>query len=410
MNWDLIPRNNYLDFLIRNRDLKIIKVITGVRRCGKSTLFTLFKQYLLANTISKEQIIDINFESIDFDNLLDYKALHQYILDKTTSDKMHYIFLDEIQHVDKFERVVNSLFLKDNLDIYITGSNAYFMSGELATLLTGRYVELNMLPLSFKEYVYGLEILESKNTINKLTLAEKYNLYINNSSFPFVINIMDRPESINEYLQGIYNTILVKDVMTRLRVNDVKILESITKYLFANVGSLLSPRKIANTMTSAGRKVDPKTVERYLQGLQDSLLIYKANRYNIKGKELLKINSKYYIADVALRYLLTGNKGTDTGHMLENIVYLELIRRGYKVYAGELSNGEIDFVVENKNGTEYYQVSETTLDPNTLNRELAPLQSIKDQYPKYLLTLDEIAPEADYNGIRKLNVLKWLLS
>ena len=410
MNWDLIPRNNYLDFLIRNRDLKIIKVITGVRRCGKSTLFTLFKQYLLANAISKEQIIDINFESIDFDNLLDYKALHQYILDKTTSDKMHYIFLDEIQHVDKFERVVNSLFLKDNLDIYITGSNAYFMSGELATLLTGRYVELNMLPLSFKEYVYGLEILESKNTINKLTLAEKYNLYINNSSFPFVINIMDRPESINEYLQGIYNTILVKDVMTRLRVNDVKILESITKYLFANVGSLLSPRKIANTMTSAGRKVDPKTVERYLHGLQDSLLIYKANRYNIKGKELLKINSKYYIADVALRYLLTGNKGTDTGHMLENIVYLELIRRGYKVYAGELSNGEIDFVVENKNGTEYYQVSETTLDPNTLNRELAPLQSIKDQYPKYLLTLDEIAPEADYNGIRKLNVLKWLLS
>ena len=410
MNWDLIPRNNYLDFLIRNRDLKIIKVITGVRRCGKSTLFTLFKQYLLANSISKEQIIDINFESIDFDNLLDYKALHQYILDKTTSDKMHYIFLDEIQHVDKFERVVNSLFLKDNLDIYITGSNAYFMSGELATLLTGRYVELNMLPLSFKEYVYGLEILESKNTINKLTLAEKYNLYINNSSFPFVINIMDRPESINEYLQGIYNTILVKDVMTRLRVNDVKILESITKYLFANVGSLLSPRKIANTMTSAGRKVDPKTVERYLHGLQDSLLIYQANRYNIKGKELLKINSKYYIADVALRYLLTGNKGTDTGHMLENIVYLELIRRGYKVYVGELSNGEIDFVVENKNGTEYYQVSETTLDPNTLNRELAPLQSIKDQYPKYLLTLDEIAPEADYNGIRKLNVLKWLLS
>lgn len=410
MNWDLIPRNNYLDFLIRNRDLKIIKVITGVRRCGKSTLFTLFKQYLLANAISKEQIIDINFESIDFDNLLDYKALHQYILDKTTSDKMHYIFLDEIQHVDKFERVVNSLFLKNNLDIYITGSNAYFMSGELATLLTGRYVELNMLPLSFKEYVYGLEILESKNTINKLTLAEKYNLYINNSSFPFVINIMDRPESINEYLQGIYNTILVKDVMTRLRVNDVKILESITKYLFANVGSLLSPRKIANTMTSAGIKVDPKTVERYLQGLQDSLLIYKANRYNIKGKELLKINSKYYIADVALRYLLTGNKGTDTGHMLENIVYLELIRRGYKVYAGELSNGEIDFVVENKNGTEYYQVSETTLDPNNLNRELAPLQSIKDQYPKYLLTLDEITPEADYNGIRKLNVLKWLLS
>lgn len=410
MNWDLIPRNNYLDFLIRNRDLKIIKVITGVRRCGKSTLFTLFKKYLLANGISKEQIIDINFESIDFDNLLDYKALHQYILDKTTSDKMHYIFLDEIQHVDKFERVVNSLFLKDNLDIYITGSNAYFMSGELATLLTGRYVELNMLPLSFKEYVYGLEILESKNTINKLTLAEKYNLYINNSSFPFVINIMDRPESINEYLQGIYNTILVKDVMTRLRVNDVKILESITKYLFANVGSLLSPRKIANTMTSAGIKVDPKTVERYLQGLKDSLLIYKANRYNIKGKELLKINSKYYIADVALRYLLTGNKGTDTGHMLENIVYLELIRRGYKVYAGELSNGEIDFVVENKNGTEYYQVSETTLDPNNLNRELAPLQSIKDQYPKYLLTLDEITPEADYNGIRKLNVLKWLLS
>lgn len=396
----LIERKEYIDFLIRHRDRDVIKVVSGVRRAGKSTLLELYKRYLLANGVTAEQIISINFEDLQYEDLQYYRALHKYVSGKLLPDRMNYIFLDEIQHVEKFEKAVDSLFIKENTDIYLTGSNAYFMSGELATFLSGRYVELRMLPLSFSEYATALP--------DNMSLQAKYNSYVTDGSFPYIIRLDGRKEDIREYLSGIYNTIIVKDILTRLQVRDIKMLSSIVKYVFANVGSLLSPGKIANAMTSAGRKIDSKTVERYLQGLQDSLIIYQANRYDVRGKELLKVNAKYYVVDMALRSSITGNLGRDMGHILENIVYLELLRRGYKVYVGDIPGGEIDFVAEKNGSLAYFQVALSTLSEDVLERELKPLQMLNDNYPKYLLTMDEYDMEADFAGIRKLNVLQWL--
>ena len=397
----LIPRPEYMNFLKRYQDHHLIKVISGVRRCGKSTLFYLYRQYLLNHGVMPEQIITINFEDLAYESLCEYHALYRYIMERMQADKMNYIFLDEIQHVKNFEKVVDSLFIKDNADVYITGSNAYFMSGDLATLLTGRYVELSMLPLSFREFSQGMT--------GDMSLSEQYNAYIRISSFPYALQFQDDSQAVEEYLSGIYNTILVKDTLRRMRSSDTMMVESLMKFLAANIGSLISPNKIANSMTSAGRKIDNKTVEKYLQGLKDSLLIYQADRFDVRGKQLLKINAKYYLVDPAFRRLLINDTGRDTGHILENIVYLELLRRGDKVYVGQLPRGEIDFVVEKSGTREYYQVAESTLLLEVLERELKPLQSVPDQYPKYLLTLDEIAPEADYDGIKKKNVLRWLL-
>lgn len=397
----LIPRPEYMNFLKRYQDHHLIKVISGVRRCGKSTLFYLYRQYLLNHGVMPEQIITINFEDLAYESLCEYHALYRYIMERMQADKMNYIFLDEIQHVKNFEKVVDSLFIKDNADVYITGSNAYFMSGDLATLLTGRYVELSMLPLSFREFSQGMT--------GDMSLSEQYNAYIRISSFPYALQFQDDSQAVEEYLSGIYNTILVKDTLRRMRSSDTMMVESLMKFLAANIGSLISPNKIANSMTSAGRKIDNKTVEKYLQGLKDSLLIYQADRFDVRGKQLLKINAKYYLVDPAFRRLLINDTGRDTSHILENIVYLELLRRGDKVYVGQLPRGEIDFVVEKSGTREYYQVAESTLLPEVLERELKPLQSVPDQYPKYLLTLDEIAPEADYDGIKKKNVLRWLL-
>ena len=399
----LIPRKNYLDFLKRHKDKQIIKVVSGIRRCGKSTLFHLFKEELLKEGVNRENIISINFEDLDYEALQDYRTLYKYVIARMQNDGMNYIFLDEIQHVTEFEKAVDSLFIKDNADVYITGSNAYFMSGELATVLSGRYVELKMLPLSFKEFC------ESSNLSHNHSLSEIYEKYLTDSSFPYTMQISGKQPDIKEYLEGIYNSVILKDVVGRLRISDVKMLQSLIKYVFANVGSLMSINKISNSMTSFGRKIDNKTVERYLTGLLDSLLIYQADRFDVKGKELLKLNSKYYVADAALRYLIVGRKGQDTGHILENVIYLELIRRGYEVYVGALKNGEIDFIAKNSEGICYFQVSESTMDESVLKRELQPLKSVNDNYPKYLLTLDEINSEADYDGIRKINALKWLL-
>lgn len=397
----LIPRPEYMNFLKRYQDHHLIKVISGVRRCGKSTLFYLYRQYLLNHGVMPEQIITINFEDLAYESLCEYHALYRYIMERMQADKMNYIFLDEIQHVKNFEKVVDSLFIKDNADVYITGSNAYFMSGDLATLLTGRYVELSMLPLSFREFSQGMT--------GDMSLSEQYNAYIRISSFPYALQFQDDSQAVEEYLSGIYNTILVKDTLRRMRSSDTMMVESLMKFLAANIGNLISPNKIANSMTSAGRKIDNKTVEKYLQGLKDSLLIYQADRFDVRGKQLLKINAKYYLVDPAFRRLLINDTGRDTGHILENVVYLELLRRGDKVYVGQLPRGEIDFVVEKSGTREYYQVAESTLLPEVLERELKPLQSVPDQYPKYLLTLDEIAPEADYDGIKKKNILRWLL-
>lgn len=399
----LIQREQYLAFLRRHKDQDVIKVVSGVRRCGKSTLFELFKQELLASGVKANQIISINFEDLEYEQLQEYHALHEYIVERLIPDIPMYVFLDEVQHVVQFEKVVGSLFIKPNVDIYITGSNAYFMSSDIATLLTGRYVEIQMLPLSFAEFYY------SKYEEQQYSLIPAYEAYLRESSFPYTQQLGGEDFDIQEYLRGLFNTLLLHDVVARLKINDVTILQDIVRYIMANVGSLLSPNKIAKSLVSAGRKIDNKTVERYLQGLQDSLLLYKVNRYDVRGKELLRINAKYYSVDATLRNLIVGSTGRDTGHILENIVFLELIRRGYTVYVGQLAKGEIDFVAEKAGITEYYQVSETVLDPNTLNRELAPLEAINDQYPKFLLTLDELNKNANYDGIQQRNVLEWLL-
>ncbi|MDE7149099.1 MAG: ATP-binding protein [Bacteroidales bacterium] len=397
---ETIARDLYLNQLKAFKDKKLIKVITGIRRCGKSTLLDLFGQYLLDSGVSEAQIIRINFEDYDYIDLRDPKKLYQYVKKRLASKRKTYVFFDEIQHVTDFPDVVNSLHIKPNVDVYVTGSNAYMLSHEIATLMSGRYVEIAMLPLSFKEYVAG--------TGSRTNLSRKYADYISFSSFPYVLEIEAEPERL-DYLNGIYSTIVLKDIVSRNKVADVTMLESVIRFVADNIGNILSTKRIADTMTSAGRKMDVKTVEKFLSYLQESFVIYRADRYNIKGMQYLKTLEKYYLVDMGLRRLLLGSRNFDAGRILENIVYLELIRRKKKVYVGKVDNLEVDFVAMGTEGPAYYQVAATVRDEATLKRELASLQKINDQYPKYLLTLDE-DPDADYNGIRRINVLQWLLA
>jgi len=401
----ILERPTYLDWLIRHKDEQIIKVLSGVRRCGKSTLFKIYCNYLLDCGVAQERIINLNFEDIAFEHLLDYKKLHSYIDSQLAAHEMNYIFLDEVQHVRGFEKAVDSLFLKENCDVYITGSNAYFMTGELATQLSGRYIELRMLPLSFKEFSGGIT-----NENSNLTKAEVFELYLKMSSFPHVLRYGYGQAEADEYLRDIYNTVLLKDVVTRLKVADVSVLENVTKFLLHNIGSRTSSSKIANTLKSSGKTIDQKTVDRYIRGLTDSLILYETTRYNVKGKQFLAQQNKYYAVDIALRNMLTPGEDGDIGHILENIVYLELLRRGNSVYVGQMDDGsEIDFVAMKDGKIAYYQGSATTLAEETLKRELSPLEKIADNHPKYLITLDEVFGNVDYQGIQKVNALDWLL-
>lgn len=396
----LIQRTEYLKFLTEWKDRQIIKVITGIRRCGKSTLFDLFKEYLRTEGVSDTQIISINFEDAENELLLEYHALYEYVKSQMLPDKMNYVFLDEIQHVHEYEKAVDSLFVKQNADVYITGSNAYFMSGELATLLSGRYVELKMLPLSFAEYVSAFESIHSKE--------ELYRNYIYNSSFPYTVGLASR-RNVHAYLDGIYSTVVLNDIVARKKIQDVSMLKSVIQFMFDNIGSPCSMKKIADSLTSAGRKISSPTVENYVEGITESLLMYRVGRYDIKGKEYLQLYDKYYLVDIGLRYYLLGTRNVDQGHILENIVYLELLRRGYTVYIGKVGSSEVDFVAQDYDGNvEYYQVALTVRDKNTLKRELSSLDSISDHNPKYLLTMDN-DPPASYNGIRQKFILDWLL-
>lgn len=398
-----IERTEYLEWLKTWKEQQIIKVVSGVRRCGKSTLFEIYKNWLFENGVEERQVISINFEDIEYEELSNYHLLYAYIKEHLMTDKMNYIFFDEIQHVNEFEKTVDSLFLKNNCDVYITGSNAYFMSGELATVLTGRYVELKMLPLSFKEFCLGLENIENMNN------AQKFNRYLKQGAFPYLLKYRNSEREVRNYLSDIYHSVLLKDIVARLKVTDVTTLENVTKFLMHNIGNMVSAAKITNTLKSNGKGVDQKTVDKYLRGLTDSLMFYEAQRYNLKGKMFLKTNSKFYTVDIGLRNMLVRTGESDIGHILENVVFLELRRRGYDVYVGQLDDGEIDFIAVDGNDISYYQVSATTLNEDTLKRELAPLKRIEDNYPKYLLTLDEIFGSADYEGIKKRNVLEWLL-
>ncbi|WP_139653021.1 ATP-binding protein [Raoultibacter phocaeensis] len=400
MAW--IERNQYLDWLVEWKDKRVIKVVSGVRRCGKSTLFTIFCEHIMKSGVERNQIIDLNFESLDYEHLTNYRVLYDYVNARLDPDRMNYIFLDEIQHVEHFEKAVDSLFIKENVDVYVTGSNAYFMSGELATLLSGRYVELKMLPLSFKEFCTA----ENNKGIPRNRL---FSQYIEKGSFPFISDFQLDEQQTKAYLRDLYNTILLNDVVARIKVTDVPTLENVSKFLLHNIGSKVSLRKIADTLKSNGQSVDVKTVGKYLKGLTESLVLYSAPRYNVRGRQLLSTHGKYYAVDIGLRNALVKGQASDIGHVLENVVYLELLRRGYDVYVGDLDNGEVDFVAIKSNDTLYFQVAATTLEESTLKRELAPFRRITDNYPKMLLTLDELFGTADYGGIQKKNVLDWLL-
>ena len=394
----MIQREEYLNWLIKLKDKHIIKVITGIRRCGKSTIFRLYQEYLLKNNISEKQIIDLNFDDNKNRDLLEQNKLYDYIISKAVSDKKTYIFLDEVQNVKDFEKCVNSLHLNENFDIYLTGSNSYMLSGELATFLTGRYMQIHMLPLSFKEF---------KSTASESNEEIVYNNYISDGGFPYLINLNDFVLK-NNYLDGIYNTVLIKDIITRKQIKDVLILDSVVRFLFDNIGRLVSTKKISDTLNSSGRKNSINTIESYVSALIDSYIIYKVNRYDIKGKQHLKTLEKYYVCDLGLRNYLLGNKeGMDLGHILENIIFLELKRRGHKIYVGKTENSEIDFVIEDNREIKYIQVALTVRDKNTLNRELAPLNSIEDHHPKYLITLD--FDTNNHSGIKQINAFDYLM-
>lgn len=397
-----IKRPHYLDFLRRHRDRQIIKVVSGVRRAGKSVLFQLYKEELLATGVDENQIISINFEDLSYYDLRHFQTLFTYIKEQLVEEKTYYIFLDEIQHVEKFELVADSLFILPNVDLYLTGSNAYFMSSQLATNLTGRYVEIEVLPLSFEEYLSGQSLTENLNT------TEIFNNYLF-SAFPYLLQTSSYAEKI-DYLRGIYNSILLNDIVTRLGNPNPTIIERIVRTLLSSTGSLISTNKIRNTLVSQNVSISHNTLENYLTTLTDSLLFYSVPRFDVKGRALLQRLEKYYPVDLGLRYLLLPDHKEDIGHILENMVYLELRRRYSQVYVGNLDKYEVDFVVVTDLGHyAYYQVSETTLAPETLERELRPLEAIKDQFPKYLLTMDTIQPTANYNGIEKKNIIDWLL-
>ena len=396
----MVERNEYLDILKRFKDKDLIKVITGIRRCGKSTLLQLYKNYLLSIGVQEYQIISINLEDLKYNFITDYMGLYNYINDNLNNNKKNYIFIDEVQLIDNFQKAVDSLYLNKNIDIYITGSNAKLLSSELSTLLSGRYIEVKMLPLSFKEY---------KTAYSSLSDEDLYQKYISCGSLPYTINL-DTEDDVSMYLSSIFNDIIIKDVMTRKSITDESMLKSVAIFAMDNIGNLLSTNNIANTMTSDGRNINVRTVERYLEGLVESFFLYKASRYDIKGKQYLKTGEKYYVSDLGLRYFILGRKIGDYGHILENIVYLELIRRGYEVYVGKIDESEVDFVALNNNGRMYVQVCETLRDNDNkiLERELKSLRKIDDNYEKLILTNDKM-PLSNEEGIIVRNVIDWLL-
>lgn len=405
----MIERKEYLDRLDSWKDKQIIKVITGIRRCGKSTLLKQFQEKLLENGVSKKQIISINFEDMQFEDLLNYKNLYKYIQNKMMKDVRMYIFLDEVQKVNQYENVVDSLFINDLVDIYITGSNSYLFSGQLATNLRGRYIELSILPLSFKEYFYY------KNEDKSLAFTK----YMKTGGFPYLLNIDDNDEQLNMYVEGIYNTVLLKDIEERINrknkenknssLTDVALLKSISKYLSSVIGSPISIRGITNYLISNERKVSPNTVSDYITSLCESYLYYPVEPMDISGKELLKSSKKYYIVDLGIRNYVLPKKRYDLGFSLENLVYFELYRRGYEIYIGKHRSLEVDFIAKKNNEYTYVQVSASMMEEATFEREMKPLREIKDNYQKIVFTLDNFSV-GDYEGIKVMNVIDWLLN
>ena len=392
----MIERKQYLNRMIALKDKKIIKILTGVRRCGKSTMLSLYKRYLLSHGVEERCIHFINFEDLQFEPLQEYHRLHDAIVNMLVPDKMNYIMLDEVQMVPDFQKAVDSLFLRDNVDLYLTGSNAYLLSGELATLLSGRYVEIAMLPFSFREFsqVIGGDPNAAFQT------------YFWKGGLPYGIQLSDE-HAWMEYMNGIYNTVILKDVVARQKIADIDLLTRLIRFLADNIGNIVSSNKIANTLSSSGRRTTAATIDNYIRAFKEAFLLYEANRYDVRGKQRLKSLGKFYLADPGFRTVSIGKSTSDIGHVLENIIYLELIRREFQVYIGKLDALEVDFVARKGDEIIYYQVAASIMDKNTFDREFAPLRQIKDNYPKYVITLDTL-PISE-NGIRQINAVDFLL-
>jgi len=397
-------RDLYLNQLIKFKDKPLIKVVTGIRRCGKSTLLSLFETYLLNSGVQADHIIRINFEALEFEDIMSYKALYEHIKGKmATSKGKYYLILDEVQLVDSWEKAINSFLVDSHVDIYITGSNAYLLSSELSTLLSGRYVEIKMQPLSFKEY------LDFTNSTSADDVTALFEAYLRHGGLPLVVELKEHPDTIAPFLTGIYNTVIMKDVIQRNRVRDPALLESVLRFLAANIGSTVSTKKISDYLTSSGRKTTSDTIDNYLKMLESAFIIYRANRYDLRGKLFLKTLEKFYIVDTGIRNQLTGFRNTDYGHILENVVYFELLNRGFDVSIGKVGAFEVDFVATRADKKVYYQVCATIMDEHTRNRELRPLQAITDHYEKVILTMDRTV-YSDYNGIRSVNIIDFLLA
>jgi len=407
----MVLRENYLDKLWKYKDLQTIKVITGIRRCGKSTLLKQFQNKLIESGVDASQIVSLNFEELENESLLDYKALYSYLKSKLCVGKFIYFFLDEIQNVPFYEKAIDSLYVKDNVDIYITGSNAYLLSSEIATLLSGRYIEINMLPFSFKEYKEMME-----QTDKQKAFAD----YMEHGGMPYAALIRKSTHgSDSDYIDGVFSTVLVNDVIeqnqrikksdsSKRNVSDIPLLKSISKYLSSVIGSPVSYKSIADYLSSNGRKTSHSTVCEYIQALEQSYLFYKADRMDVQGKTLFKQNQKYYIVDLGFRRHILAKQKYDIGFKLENIVYLELLRRDYEVHVGKIGTNEVDFVAFKDGAYSYFQVTASMLDEKTFNREITPLKNIKDNYSKVILTNDSLGL-GDYNGIKVVNIVDWLL-
>lgn len=397
----MIARIDYINYLNKFKDMPLIKVISGVRRCGKSTLFLQYIEHLKSNNIDDNHIIFINFEDLEYEEYTNYKTLYNYLNKRIIDSKKYYIFLDEIQNVEKYEKTVDSLLVKGNCDIYITGSNAYMLSSELSTLLSGRYIEIKMFPLSFKEYVSYYKDINNN-------YEDLFNKYINSSSYPFIINFKEE-NLLNKYLEDIYNSIIIKDISLRIKKLDIPLLHRIVKFMFDSIGSILSINNIANKLTSDGYKVDNKTVSKYIEVLTESMFFYKVERYDVKGKNILSSLEKYYVVDIGIRQIKLGRNYTDLGHIIENIVYLELMRRNYNVYIGYFTNAEIDFVAIKNGEMEYYQVCLSLLNEEVLKREVKSLKMINDNYPKYIISMDKVGTNYNIDGIKHINLIDWLM-
>lgn len=398
----MINRENYMNKLLSYKDTEFIKVITGIRRCGKSSLLKLFMNKLTEEN-SKINVIYMNFESFEFDKIIDYKDMYAEIKSQIKSNEKAYILLDEVQRVTNWEKCVNALTVDFNCDIYITGSNAYLLSSELSTYLSGRYIEIKMLPLSFKEF------LRFSNFKSNVSIDEKFNQYMKYGGMPGIIKLSNDYDLFDDAIKGIYNTVFMKDVIEKNKLTDASLLEKVLKFLMSNTGSLISSKKIADFLTSQGTKVTHNTVLNYLEMLENAYIIYKAPRYDIKGKELLKTLEKYYIVDIGIRNSILGFRNSDYGHIIENIVFFELLNRGYIVNVGKNDSLEVDFIATNSKEKKYYQVTLSLLEENVRNREFAPLKNIHDNYEKTILTLDRVYNETSEEGIKCKNIIDFLL-